>query len=231
MWIGRRGCVASRTFGPAAAAGMGLRAGRRCMIPVLVTLVVLLAGCGAGQLKEFSYTLPGGSDARVGDISVNDVSFPYQGPVGGDAVYRPGDTVDVQATIVNDGAAPDRLLRVSSPIAGGGVILGGAAIPGHHALAAGYTGPVSSIALPDTTPIVLELTDLNTAIRAGLSYPVVFTFARGGEVRLDVRVKNPDVPRTDCPLPPDGKVPSTFTAPTDAPPPPTSTPPDCSTLR
>ena len=87
------------------------------------------------------------------------------------------------------------------------------ALPGRHTLAAGYPKSVAAVTLPDTTPVGLRLTDLKTPIRAGLTYPVVFTFARAGELRLRLGVDNPDQPREDCPLPANGRPPQVFTAP------------------
>jgi hypothetical protein len=204
------------------------RPAQRLAAVLVAALLVLLAGCGAEPRIR---PVTGGSEGRVGAISLTDAMFDYQGPVGGGAVYRPGDTVSMQATIVNEGNLPDRLVSVSSPIAGGGVVDGDASIPGHHTLAAGYTKPVAAITLPDTTPIDLRLTDLKTEIRAGLTYPVVFTFARAGQLQLQLRVDNPDEPREPCPLPPNGRPPLVFTAPVgQAPPPPTPAPPGCSTI-
>lgn len=87
------------------------------------------------------------------------------------------------------------------------------ALPGRHTLTAGYPKSVAAVTLPDTTPVGLRLTDLKTPIRAGLTYPVVFTFARAGELRLRLWVDNPDQPREDCPLPANGRPPQVFTAP------------------
>jgi hypothetical protein len=174
----------------------------------------------------------GGSEARLGAIAVRDAMFSYNGPVGDGTAYRPGETVSVQATIVNEGTAPDQLVSVSSPIAGGGVVLGSGMITGRHTLTAGYTNPIVATTLPDTTSIDLRLTGLKSTIRAGLTYPVVFTFARAGAVRLALRVEDSDEPSPECPLPPNGRAPQVLTAPLGrAPAPPTPAPPDCSSLR
>jgi copper(I)-binding protein len=199
---------------------------------VLLWLAVLLAGCGFAQVTEETLPMPPGAEGQVGDILVRHALFPYERPVPGDSVYQPGDTVAVQAFILNEGTGTDRLVSVSSPIAADGAVLGTNTIRGNHALTAGTTEPaLAANTLRDTTPILLQLTDLNTPIRAGLTYPVVFTFARAGTLRLELPVATPDVPREDCPLPPNGKPPRVLTAPLgSAPAPPTPIPPDCSTL-
>ncbi len=139
---------------------------------------------------------------RVGSIELQDVQFAWDGPFTGDAVYRPGDDAVIQATIVNDrtyadgGQAADRLVSVRSPIAAGGRVLGDARIPDGQVLTASYDDePIASITLPGTRTVEITLVGLASAVRAGMTYPVVFDFARAGEVRLEVPVENPDQPR------------------------------------
>lgn len=200
------------------------------LITALVALLALIAGCGAGQ--EIHTPAASGSQGKVGGLAVRDALFAYHGPVTGGTAYRPGDTVSVQATIINEGTSADQLVSVSSPIAGGGFLLGGGTIPAQHTLAAGYPPSVAATTLPDTTSIDLRLTALTTAIRTGLTYPVIFTFARAGQLRLQLPVQNTDEPAPECALPPDGKPPQILTAPIgQAPTPPTTPAPDCSSLR
>lgn len=45
----------------------------------------------------------------------------------------------------------------------------------------------------------IVLIGLREDVRAGITYPLVLTFARTGEIRLDVPVGNPSVPREDEP--------------------------------
>jgi copper(I)-binding protein len=197
----------------------------------LSALIALLAGCGRARFDQVTFGASGGSHGRVGQIAVSDAMFAFHGPIETSDVYRPGDTVRMQATIVNEGTAEDRLVSVSSPIAGGGAIAGDGVIPARHALSAGYTKPVAAITVPDTTSVDLRLTDLKTAIRSGLTYPVVFTFARAGKLRLQLPVQTPDQAREDCGLPPNGRPPQLFTAPLGrAPVPPMPPPPPCSSI-
>ncbi|PZS39509.1 MAG: hypothetical protein DLM62_07865 [Pseudonocardiales bacterium] len=202
------------------------------LLASLLGLLALITGCGGGPSSQIRTPVSSGSQGQVGDLVIRDATFAYHGPITDAIAYRPGDTVSVQVTIINQGTITDRLVSVSSPIAAGGAVLGAGTIPAHHTLAAGYPPSVAATTLPDTTPIDLRLNTLNTAIRTGLTYPVVFTFARAGQLRLPLRVTSPDVPPAECPLPPDGKTPQIFTAPLgQAPPPPTPPPPDCSSLR
>ncbi|MDR7301441.1 copper chaperone PCu(A)C [Haloactinomyces albus] len=198
----------------------------------LIGLVVLVTGCGSGQLgRRHLQRIGSGSEGQVGSMLVRDATFAYDHPIEGNAVYQPGESVAVRATIVNEGSTTDRLVSVSSPIADEGLVRGEHTIPGGHTLTAGYTEPVASITLPNTTSIDLRLLGLNTALRSGPTYPVVFTFARAGEIRIELRVDNPDVPGEYCPLPPNGKAPKVLTAPPGRGPiPPRNPLPDCAAI-
>lgn len=169
---------------------------------VVLGLVVVLGGCGAGQQAQTAeqVTATGGVGGRLESILMRDVQFTYDGPVPGDTVYEVGDDAELQVTVVNDatttvddGLAADRLVEVSSPIATAGEIVGDARIPDGYVLTAGYDQPVSSVVVPGATAVDITLTGLTSPVRAGLSYPVVFTFERAGQLRLEVPVENPEV--------------------------------------
>jgi periplasmic copper chaperone A len=151
-------------------------------------LVAALVGCG-GENVQTTATL--GVGGRVGDIVVRDAALRFDRPVAGGTVYQPGDDAALQLTIVNEGDRPDRLVRVTSPIARLGVIIGDARMAGHQALTAGYQAPLASATLPGTNAVRIVLVGLRSPVSAGLRYPVVFDFERAGELRLDLPVENP----------------------------------------
>ncbi len=129
-------------------------------------------------------------------MQVRDAQVSWSEPVAGDEVYPVGADAELQVTIVNRDAGaddPDRLISVSSPVATSGRIVGDATIPDGQALVAGYDGPVSAITLGDAREVTIALEGLIEPLRAGLTYPVVFTFAEAGELRLQVGVENPEV--------------------------------------
>jgi periplasmic copper chaperone A len=203
--------------------------GGRFTAAVLLALL-LAAACGTGSTPAQYFDPQGdGATGRAGAIVVTDALVVHTGPVEATVVYPPGATAALAATIVNEGDTPDRLVSVGSPVAGGGAVLGDAALPARHALTTGAV-PGAAVTLPATSPVGLQLTALRTAVHPGLTYPVDFTFARAGTVRLDLPVADPDVPRAGCPLPPDGTAPQILTAPIGAPAPPTTPAPDCSSL-
>lgn len=162
------------------------------------TGMIVLAGCGAGQEAATSdqRSSSPGSLGQIASIQVRDAQFVWSDPVPGDAVYAPGADAPLQVTIVNGEvgvAATDRLVAVSSPIATSGRIIGDAAIADGQVLVAGYDGPVSSIPVDGAREVTIALEGLTAPIRAGLTYPVVFTFADAGELQLQVGVENPSV--------------------------------------
>lgn len=179
---------------------MTATSGKRTVVAIAwaATGMIVLAGCGAGQeaaTSEQRSSSPG-TPGEIGSIQIRDVQFPWSDPVAGDTVYPSGADAPLQATIVNGEvgvAATDRLVAVSSPIATSARIVGDAAIPDGQVLVAGYDGPVSSITLDGAREVAIALEDLTAPIRAGLTYPVVFTFADAGELQLQVGVENPAV--------------------------------------
>ena len=94
-------------------------------------LLTPLAGCGAGQVAHTAeiQSVVDGAVARIGDIAILDAQFLYTGPIPGDEVYPVGANAPMHLTIVNSGDTPDRLVRVSSPIAASGVVVGPTTVP------------------------------------------------------------------------------------------------------
>jgi copper(I)-binding protein len=167
----------------------------------IALVVIASAGCGAGQRAQTAdqITGTGGAYGQTGDISVLDAQFVFDGPIAGDEVYRRGADAPLQLTIVNEGAADDRFVGVSSPVAASARITGDPRIPGGQALTAGYVEPVASVETRDARAIEITLVGLTEPVRAGLSYPVTFTFEDAGNLTLSLPVENPDVlpPRSE----------------------------------
>jgi copper(I)-binding protein len=179
-----------------------IRVGRSAAAGAALVAAMAVAGCGAGQVAQTAeqVTENGGAEGRAGQMLVRNAQFTYDRPVPGGTVYEPGATAPLQVTIVNEGPDADRLLAVSSPIATSGLIVGEALVPGGQALTAGYNDPISSITTGSTEAIEIALVGLTSPISAGLTYPVDFTFERGGVARVEVPVENPEI------LPPRARV-------------------------
>lgn len=170
-----------------------------------VAAAVTLGGCGAGQVAQTAnqVTTSGGALGSAGPMLVRDAQITWTDPVPEGSVYEPGEDAPLQVTIVNTGRDGDRLVAVSSPVATSGEITGDAAVPGEQVLVAGYDDPVSSIAVPGATAIDITLVGITDPVRAGLTYPVVFTFERAGDLRVELPVEYADVlpPRAREPEP------------------------------
>lgn len=168
---------------------------RTSAVTLVLAVCAALSGCGAGSVDV---TASNGVDGQVQDIQIRNAQIASSGTVVGGQVYGPGQDAPLQVTIVNnrtstvpDATAADSLVAVSSPVATAGRIVGDARIPDGHTLTAGYDKPQAAVTPPGTTTAQITLVGLREPIRAGLSYPVVFTFARAGELRLELTVENP----------------------------------------
>lgn len=172
------------------------------MVAVGCALVIaLLGGCGAGQQSQTanSVTMTNGAGGRVGTITIRDAQFGAdRQAVAGDTLYRPGQDVTLQLTIVNDvtgraadSRGPDRLIEVRSPVARASRIAGDTRLPDGQVLVAGYRRPVAATTVPGAREIGISLQGLTVPLRSGVTYPVEFVFARAGSLQLELPVENP----------------------------------------
>lgn len=164
-----------------------------------------LAGCGAGQQAATAEQVAAtyGAGGQVGEMEVQNAQFVYRRPVPGDVVYAEGASAPLRVSIVNTGGLPDRLVAVESPVAATVVITGETLVPGGGVLTAGYVEPLASVPTPDTREIEIVFQDLTIPLRAGLTYPVAFTFERAGALAIAVPIAYPE----DVPAPRAGEEP------------------------
>lgn len=160
---------------------------------IVLTGAAALSGCGAGAVSQTAdqASAVNGAQGRAGSIDIRDATIAFAGQGNTDAVYRAGQTAELNLTLVNGGATADRLVKVSSPDAESGQIQGDAVIGADRAIQVGNTNASSgSVALADRT-ISITLVGLKRDIQPGLKYPVEFTFERGGTVTLELPVGYP----------------------------------------
>jgi copper(I)-binding protein len=187
---------------------------RRVLSGVLgIGLAAVLAGCGAGQITQTDTQLAGinGVNGDAGPIALRDVQLAY--PPNKQGVYEPGSNAMLILTVVNTGLTPDALVRVTSPAATSVLVNGSATgtvfLPGNFAVAAGIdpddatiTVPPSVSATTTTTPsasasatpaptqrqMTIELVGFRSvnggSLRAGMTIPITFFFARAGQVTI-----------------------------------------------
>lgn len=152
-------------------------------------IAVALTGCGSFDAQ---LTAPGGTGGGVRGLEIRDARFSASPPRAGDEAYAAGEDAPLTLTIVNAGDATDRLESVSSPVAGGSRITGDTQILDGSALVSGDGRGAPAQTSPATVRADVVLTDLRAPVRAGLTYPVTFTFARAGSVTVATPVGNPD---------------------------------------
>jgi copper(I)-binding protein len=147
---------------------------------IVGALAVALALCTAAQAHDY----------RAGDVRIG---HPYATP------NVPSSTSGAAyiATLENTGPEPDRLLRLSSPVAGRVEM---------HNMNIDTEGVmrmrmVDSIAVMPSSPIKMRpgqgfhfmLTELKQALKEGDTFPMTMEFERGGKVEVKVVVQVPKV--------------------------------------
>ncbi len=160
----------------------------RTAVPLLAVALAVLTAC-TPRLGYLGNPQGEGATGRSGQIVVSNAVFAFSGPLGSPVAYRAGGSAPLSASIVNTGDAEDRLVSVSSPVAAGATITGDTTLPGGHVLAVGAQPGANR--LPDTTSVQATLTSLRQDLRHGMTYPVVFTFARAGAVNLQLPIGLP----------------------------------------
>lgn len=156
-------------------------------------LCIALTGCSAGQVTQTANqaSAVNGYTGRAGTIEVRNASFAFAGQGTTDAVYRAGQTAQLNMTLVNVAAAADQLVSVSSPVAAGGAVQGDGTIGGYRAVKVGNGDTESDSAAQSDRTISVTLTGLNQDIRPGLTYPVVLTFKNAGPLSTSLPVGYP----------------------------------------
>jgi copper(I)-binding protein len=146
------------------------RSRRWAVATVAAVALVPLAGCAAGVRAETSRERPtiDGIGSAVGTLSIRNAY------VGGPA--ENGASAPVLLSVFNNGTEPDRLVGISSPVAGS------SSVPADTTLAPGgqqlfYTA--------GRTP---RLTGLTSAVKPGQIVPVVLSFEKAGELRMSLPV-------------------------------------------
>lgn len=200
--------------------------GAAAVIGVLIGALAL-TGCGAGQVTQTAQQVAavGGANAGAAGVVVRNAEIEFAEGAEGAVVYPRGGSAPLRMSIVNTEDTADRLVSASSPAASSVQLSGDLEIPGGR-LVAVEGGAPAAVAAPTATPTAsaapgapqatptpapstadgvapegtqIVLTGLREDLQTGLTYPLVLTFERAGEIRLDVPVANPAEPREDEP--------------------------------
>lgn len=157
-------------------------------------VVLLVSGCGTGQISQTADTQPAAPGANstdgpgtAGSIQLRNVLLEYPGVDG----YRQGAAAPLQLRIFNTGGRPVTLVRVSTDIASG-VTMRSTQAGGRPVR---VTIPVDGhVTLSPDASTGLQLDGLTRAIRSGESAKITFGFDNGAEYTLDVPVGLPTAP-------------------------------------
>lgn len=162
--------------------------------PALLALF-LLAGCGtAAPTVDLDDPMGTAGDAvaSIGAIDIRDAAIAPADDAEGGTAHPAGSDVELRLVAVNTGDAADRLVSVSSPLAGDVGISGEQALIGGSTLLVGDTGSTVPAGAASVTRATVTLDDLRRALSVGPTYPVTLTFQRAGSVTLELPVDNPD---------------------------------------
>lgn len=156
------------------------RLARLRLIPAVsvVSLALVVSGCGSGQLAQTAIQVAAvdGANGTAGPIGVRDVRL---APTEENA-YEAGADIPVKLWLSNDAIDPNTLTSVSTPAADSVVVTGDAAIQGQTLREITADG--------DTTVVV---TGLKEELPYGHSIPMTFTFASGGTITVNVPIEIP----------------------------------------
>lgn len=142
--------------------------------------LLTLGACDAGQEAETARETPdvAGVDGTVGEVSLDDVFIEADGTV------EAGATAPLRGVLTNDAQQDDDLLRVTTSAAGSVQLLaesGGSSPDGIPVPAGGQVDGT-------TGAVRMQLEGVTEPIETTDTVPVTFTFARAGQVELDVPV-------------------------------------------
>ncbi|HEY3683011.1 MAG TPA: hypothetical protein VGL93_08215 [Streptosporangiaceae bacterium] len=144
--------------------------------------VATTTGCGTVDTMPIPKTVAAGNNAAAGDVLIRNVFV--LGPAPGQAVAA-GGAAPLFVSLVNDGRAPDRLIRVTAPsVARSATIEGG-----------GLDAPVNRLVPGGPVPRIM-LDKLVRPLSGNGSVRVTLTFRDAGTVSVDAPVMTATGPFT-----------------------------------
>ncbi|MFC4603748.1 hypothetical protein [Rhodococcus kronopolitis] len=162
-------------------------------VALAAAAAISLSACSAGQISQTATQVAAvnGNYANQGDVALRNVHILY--PNSDEFSLEPGGTVALAFTAVNENLSePERLGRISTDFAKSVTIAGeagGRVIDPGTSLGAGVRAATVLDDPEDPTQLVLvTLDDISEGVRPGLTIPVTFTFARAGDITVQVPV-------------------------------------------
>jgi copper(I)-binding protein len=156
---------------------------------LLAAVVMVLAGCGAGQDAQTARTAPSiaGVSADAGGIAVRNAVVEFSS-----AGYPAGGEAPVRFAVVNSNPGPVRLTQLDSEGASSATL--------ETATALGATAPPDggstelTLATNELVTVVVRLVGLTEALNGTNSVPLTLTFDNGAVLPLVVPMATPEQP-------------------------------------
>jgi len=150
---------------------------RRLLVPAIVALVAVLAGCEAGNNAPTGQFHPptAGAEAMVRDISISDLFV--LGPAIGQTLPA-GSSASVFMALFNNGS-PDRLTSMSAPGTAKSVTLPGGSVA---------LGSQREVLLTGPAPKVI-LNDLTRPLAGGTTIRMILNFQNAASLAISVPVQ------------------------------------------
>lgn len=189
--------------------GRSRRGRRAVLIGLPLAAVLLLAGCGAGQITETTEQRGStdGVNASIGGIDLRNVSLAYPE----DGIYRKGSEARVEAVIVNTTSSPDRLISMRGASARGSFMRTVTTKQMKAVCKCSPAAPPPTLSTPHDQPINIKLapgeslqaygnagpqlilSGLIRDFRSSQTTTVIFKFQKAGTISLKVPVGTPSV--------------------------------------
>jgi periplasmic copper chaperone A len=157
---------------------------------LLTAVVVMLAGCGAGQDAQTARTAPSiaGVSADAGGIAVRNAVVEFSS-----AGYPAGAEAPVRFAVVNSNPGPVRLTQLASEGAASATLASATTIGGASAPPDAGTTELT-LATNELVTVTVRLTGLTEELNGTSSVPLTLTFDNGAELPLVIPMATPEQP-------------------------------------
>lgn len=153
--------------------------------------VLLLAGCGAGQITQTDTQVAAvnGAPANVGKLAIRNAEVIVPNGAGARGL-PPGADAGVRMSIINQGTVADKLRSVRTGVASSVSVAGETTVAGENTL---VLGP-DKRPTPGSVHATVTLKGLKRQLWPGEMVRMTLTFRDAGPVTFDVPVVVPDQP-------------------------------------
>ncbi len=172
---------------------------RRVIAAAALGAALVLSGCGAGQISQTAAQVAAvnGNAANVGPISLRNVHIVF--PDGKDYTNKAGGKAVLAFVAVNTSEeTPDELTKVTTDVGTVTVPSGKAKLAPQKSIFSSIDAKGENLRSDEAdvaTPVLVEITNITKDIAPGLTAAITFTFAKAGDVVVNVPVDAAEVER------------------------------------